>query len=147
MHFQKKAQHSFLPHFGLQGKLVSHVWHFNPIKCYGCVSQFHIQLVTFYNTNFTVWAVWAARAVMKFFSYFHGQNKLEFSLFCSVHIKKLTIKGQLISKYLIWCHHLDQNSDENTVWISALKFFIASLGLPGSFFRLPVGFLIYDIIW
>ena len=50
-------------------------------------------------------------------------------------------KGQLISKCL-WCHCLDQNSNENIVRISALKVFIASLGLPGSFFGLLVGFLI-----
>ena len=30
-----------------------------------------------------------------------------------------------------WCHRLDQNSNENIVRISALKCFIASLGLPG----------------
>jgi hypothetical protein len=36
---------------------------------------------------------------------------------------------------------MDQNSNENIVKISALKFFVASLGLPGSFLGLPVGFL------
>ena len=30
-----------------------------------------------------------------------------------------------------WCHHNDQNSNENIVRISALKFFVASWGLPG----------------
>ena len=33
-----------------------------------------------------------------------------------------------------WCHRLDQNSNENIVRISALKFFVASwklFGLPG----------------
>ena len=44
-----------------------------------------------------------------------------------------------------WCHRLDQNSNENILRISALKVFIASLGLPGSFLGFPVGFLIYDI--
>ena len=44
-----------------------------------------------------------------------------------------------------WCHRFDQNSNENIVRISALKVFIASLGLPGSFFGLPVGFLINNI--
>ena len=39
-----------------------------------------------------------------------------------------------------------QNSNKNIVRISVLKFFIASLGLPGSFFELPVGFLIYDYL-
>ena len=30
-----------------------------------------------------------------------------------------------------WCHRFDQNSNENIVRISALKFFVASWGLPG----------------
>ena len=30
-----------------------------------------------------------------------------------------------------WCHRLDQNRNENIVRISALKFFVASWGLPG----------------
>jgi hypothetical protein len=30
-----------------------------------------------------------------------------------------------------WCHRFDQNSHENIVRISALKFFVASLGLSG----------------
>ena len=30
-----------------------------------------------------------------------------------------------------WCHHLDQNSNETIVKISALKFFVASWGFPG----------------
>ena len=34
----------------------------------------------------------------------------------------LLSKGQLISKCLFWCHHLDQNSNEYSVKISALKF-------------------------
>ena len=40
-------------------------------------------------------------------------------------------------------HHLllPCPSNENIVRISALKDFIASLGLPGSFLGLPVGFL------
>jgi len=40
-----------------------------------------------------------------------------------------------------WCHRFDHNSKENIVRISALKFFVASWGLPGSSFGLPV---IYD---
>ena len=40
-------------------------------------------------------------------------------------------KGQLISKCLFG---VDQNSYKNIVRISALKFFVASLGFPGSFF-------------
>jgi hypothetical protein len=36
-----------------------------------------------------------------------------------------------------WCHRFDQNSNENIVRISALKFFVASWGLPGSFLGLP----------
>ena len=39
-----------------------------------------------------------------------------------------------------WCHHFDQNSNKTIIRISALKVFIASLGLPRSFFGLPVGF-------
>ena len=31
-----------------------------------------------------------------------------------------------------WCHRLDQNSNDNIVRISALNFFVASWGLPGS---------------
>ena len=31
-----------------------------------------------------------------------------------------------------WCHRFDQNSNENIVRISALKFFVASWGLPGA---------------
>ena len=46
-----------------------------------------------------------------------------------------------------WCHRFDQNSNENIVRISALKVFIASLGFPGSFLGLPVGFLINDITY
>ena len=42
---------------------------------------------------------------------------------------------------------LDQNSNENIVRISALKVFIASLELPEIFLGLPVGFLIYHIIY
>ena len=36
-----------------------------------------------------------------------------------------------------WCKRFDQNSNENIVRISALKLFVASWGLPGSFFGLP----------
>ena len=36
-----------------------------------------------------------------------------------------------------WCHCFDQNSNENIARISALKVFIASWGLPGSFLGLP----------
>ena len=35
-----------------------------------------------------------------------------------------------------WCHRFDQNSNENIVRISALKFFVASWGLTGSFLGL-----------
>jgi len=44
-------------------------------------------------------------------------------------------KGQLIPNVFFWCHHFDQKSNENILRISALKVFIASLGLS-------VGFLI-----
>ena len=46
-----------------------------------------------------------------------------------------------------WCHRFDQNGNKNIVRISALKVFIASLGLLGSFFGLPVGFFIYNITY
>jgi hypothetical protein len=46
-----------------------------------------------------------------------------------------------------WSNRLDQNSNKNVVRISALKVFIVSLGLPGSFFGLSVGFLINDITY
>ena len=36
-----------------------------------------------------------------------------------------------------WCHRFNQNSNKNIVRNSALKFFVASWGLPGSFFGLP----------
>ena len=45
-----------------------------------------------------------------------------------------------------WRHRFDQKTIENIVRISALKVFIASLGLPGSFWGLPVGFLIYCLL-
>ena len=44
-----------------------------------------------------------------------------------------------------WCHRFDQNSNENIVRISAMKFFVASWGLPGSFLGLP-GDLVSNII-
>ena len=44
-----------------------------------------------------------------------------------------------------WCHCFDQKTNKNIVSISALKVFIASLELPGSFFELPVALLINDI--
>ena len=31
----------------------------------------------------------------------------------------------------LWCHRLDQNNNENIIRISAMKFFVASWGLPG----------------
>ena len=37
----------------------------------------------------------------------------------------------------LWCHRFDQNSNENIVRISALKVFVASWGLLGSFMELP----------
>ena len=44
-----------------------------------------------------------------------------------------------------WCHRFDQNSNENIVRISALKFFVAFEGFPGSFWGLP-GDLVSNII-
>jgi hypothetical protein len=40
-----------------------------------------------------------------------------------------------------WCHGLDQNSNKIIVRISALKFFVASWGLPGSFLGLSEDFV------
>jgi hypothetical protein len=40
-----------------------------------------------------------------------------------------------------WCHRFDQNSSENIVTISVLKFVVASWGLPGSFLGFPGSFL------
>ena len=53
-------------------------------------------------------------------------------------------KGQLISKCLFGAIVLTKNNNKHIVRISALKVCIASLGLPGSFFGPPVGFLIND---
>ena len=44
-----------------------------------------------------------------------------------------------------WCHRFDQNSNKNTVRISVVKSFVASSGLPESFFGLP-GDLISNVI-
>jgi hypothetical protein len=44
-----------------------------------------------------------------------------------------------------WCHRLDHNSNKNIVMISALKYFVASWGLPGSFLGLA-GDLLGNII-
>jgi len=56
----------------------------------------------------------------------------------------LASKGQLISKcpfgIIVWTKY-----QRNYFWISALKFFVPSWGLPGSFLGLPVGFLVDDI--
>ena len=38
-----------------------------------------------------------------------------------------------------WCHHLDQNSNENILRISDPKFFVASWELPGSHLGLLEG--------
>ena len=40
-----------------------------------------------------------------------------------------------------------QENQQNYFWIFALKLFVASWGLPGSFFGLPEDFLIYDITY
>ena len=45
-----------------------------------------------------------------------------------------------------WCHRFNQNSNENIVRISALKFFVSSWGLPGSFFGHP-GNLVSKVIY
>ena len=60
--------------------------------------------------------------------------------------KRFRSKGQLISKcpfgIIVWTKY-----QRNYFWISALKFFVSSWGLPGSFLGLPVGFLVYDITY
>jgi hypothetical protein len=60
--------------------------------------------------------------------------------FNSIQIQFMITQGQLISKCLF-----DPNSNENIVRISALKFFVASWGLPGSFLGLS-GNLVSNII-
>ena len=63
-----------------------------------------------------------------------------------VPITGATPKDQLISKcpfgIVVWT-----KNQRNYFWISALKFFVPSWGLPGSFLGLPVGFLVYDITY
>ena len=58
----------------------------------------------------------------------------------------INTKGQLISKCPFGRKTSPKKPTKN-FWISALKFFVASLGLPGSFWGLPVGFLMYDITY
>ena len=43
------------------------------------------------------------------------------------------------------CHRVDQKNNKNIVRISALKFFVASWGFPGSFFGLPGDLVSNDI--
>ena len=43
-----------------------------------------------------------------------------------------------------WCNRFDQNSNKNIVSISAQKFFVASWGLPGSFWG-PSGDLVSTV--
>ena len=58
----------------------------------------------------------------------------------------LRAKGQLISEcpfgIIVWTKY-----QRNYFWISALKFFVPSWGLPGSFLGLPVGFFFNDITY
>ena len=70
------------------------------------------------------------------------QNNLMFLL--RYKRPKTAGKGQLISKCLFGVIVLTKKI-ENIVRISNLKVCIASLRLPGSFWGLPVGFLINDI--
>ena len=56
------------------------------------------------------------------------------------------VKGQLISKYP-YKNQLTPKYQGNYFWISTLKFFEASLGLPKNILGLPVGFLFYDITY
>ena len=63
-----------------------------------------------------------------------------------MQIQNSTTKGQIISK----CPFGVKTSSKKPTkyfWISALKFYVPSWGLPGSFLRLPVGFLIHDITY
>ena len=55
-------------------------------------------------------------------------------------------KGQLISKCPFGQKTSPKKSTKNFS-ISALKFFVASLELPGSFWGLSLGFLMYDITY
>ena len=45
-----------------------------------------------------------------------------------------------------WYYRFNQNSNKNIVRISALKFFVSSWGLSGSFFGLP-GYLVSKVIY
>ena len=56
-------------------------------------------------------------------------------------------KGQLISKCLFGVIVSTKKNNENIVRISALKVFIVSLGLLGSFLGTLVGFFINDITY
>ena len=57
---------------------------------------------------------------------------------------RFTLKDSWFQNVLLVRKLLPRNQ-RNYFWISALKFFVASLGLPGSFWGLPEGFLMYDI--
>ena len=46
-----------------------------------------------------------------------------------------------------WCHHFDQNNNQNIVSIFALIFFVTSWGLPGSFLGLFGDFLCNIIVY
>ena len=48
-------------------------------------------------------------------------------------IQTSELKRSVNFEMSFWCYRLDQNSNKSIVRISALKFFIASLGLPESF--------------
>ena len=72
---------------------------------------------------------------------------ISFSPFFSESLTLLGLgKGQLISEcpfgIIVWTKY-----QRNYFWISALKFFVPSWGLPGSFWGLPVGFPAYDITY
>ena len=63
--------------------------------------------------------------------------KISFDMLTAAKAFELITKGRANFEMSFWCHRFDQNSNKNIVRISALKVFIASLGLPGIF----LGFL------
>ena len=81
----------------------------------------------------------------------NGANQSLCSLSCTV-VRACGKLGTLVALPINYLNKfrrtsIFQNINENIVRISALKVFIASLGLLGSFVGLSVGFLINDITY
>ena len=58
----------------------------------------------------------------------------------SLWIRKVVIEGMACLNYnlpYLWNNNFFQNTNDFFFWISVLNFFVTSLGLPGSFLRLP----------